>query len=192
MALGGPITIISIDYRLSPTHLYPIPINDGWDAFQYIVTNLSSLANVSNIGNDRVRLVVSGTSSGGHLAAIVSQRARNWLSASENATAAAMVTFSGVLLRAPVTVRATETDFIPPRFRDLHRSWSAEFESGIKRSTMEEDHGLLCPPPSLSVPFSFPVLIFSFISFSILFFFWRFVSGAILTTVPRFIWCPSR
>jgi acetyl esterase/lipase len=183
MALSGPITIISIDYRLSPTHLYPIPINDGWDAFQYIVTNFSSLTNVSNLGNDRVRLVVSGTSAGGQLAAIVSQRARTWLNAPENATVAAMVTFSGVLLRAPVTVRATETDFIPPRFRDLHRSWSVEFESRIKRSTMEEDHGLLT---SLSVSFSFLVLIFSFLSF------WRFVLGAILTTVPRFIWCPSR
>ncbi|KAF9775961.1 hypothetical protein IL306_005907 [Fusarium sp. DS 682] len=144
MALGGPITVISVEYRLCPEYLYPIPINDGWDAFQHIVTALPSLVPRHT---DPVNLVISGTSSGGQLAAIVSQRARDWFKAVKNAGTAANVTLSGVLLRAPVTVRGTNAAFIPPRFRDMHHSWSADFETPVlDRPNMEQSHGTFSLP----------------------------------------------
>ncbi|KAF4333751.1 lipase esterase [Fusarium beomiforme] len=139
MALGGPVTVISVEYRLCPAYPYPIPINDGWDAFQHIVTALPSLVPRHT---EPVNLVISGTSSGGQLAAIVSQRARDWFKAVENSGTAAKVTLSGVLLRAPVTVRGTNAVFIPPRFRDMHHSWAADFETLLlNRLNMEQSHG---------------------------------------------------
>ncbi|KAJ5613232.1 hypothetical protein N7510_006426 [Penicillium lagena] len=139
MALGAPITVISVEYRLSPAYLYPIPLEDGWNATQYIMSNLSSLV---QIHTTPVNLVVSGTSSGGQLAAIVSHRAGSWLSAAENSTHAAKISFNGVLLRAPVSVRGTDTEFIPPRFRDLHRSWSSDYTGAeLDRMSMIRNHG---------------------------------------------------
>lgn len=138
MALSGPLTVLSVEYRLSPAHLYPVPINDGWDAFQYIVTNLSSL--VANLASGMINLVVSGTSSGGQIAAIVSQRAQTWMKGNVSCV---NITMSGVLLRAPVTVRGTEARYIPPPFRDLHQSWCAELETvRLTRQGMEEIHGM--------------------------------------------------
>ncbi|GIJ83487.1 hypothetical protein Asppvi_002309 [Aspergillus pseudoviridinutans] len=143
MALGGPSTVISVDYRLSPEHQYPVPINDGWDAFEYIVTNLSTL--LPKHGTS-ARVVISGTSSGGQLAAIVSQKARDWIRDPTKATAAAGVTLSGVLLRAPVTVRGTDAALIPPCFRDLHKSWTEKLETNLDRQGMAENHDLLGVP----------------------------------------------
>lgn len=132
MALGGPFTIISVEYRLSPDHLFPVPINDGWDAFEYIVSHLPDL--VPNAIRS-LNLVLSGTSSGGQLAAMVSQRARDWLQGET-------VKLAGVLLRAPVTVRGVETESIPRRFRDAHGSWCAELETvRLDRAGMKEIHG---------------------------------------------------
>ncbi|RHZ59839.1 hypothetical protein CDV55_104829 [Aspergillus turcosus] len=144
MALGGPSTVISVDYRLSPAHQYPIPINDGWDAFEYIVTNLSTL--LPNHCTP-VKVVICGTSSGGQLAAIVSQKARDWLLEQKRVTAAASVTLSGVLLRAPVTVCGADAVLIPPCFRDLHQSWTEKLDTEkVDRQGMAENHELLGVP----------------------------------------------
>ncbi|GFF64390.1 cell wall alpha-1,3-glucan synthase ags1 [Aspergillus lentulus] len=144
MALGGPSTVISVDYRLSPAHQYPISINDGWDAFEYIVTNLPTLLPKHGAS---VRVVISGTSSGGQLAAVVSQKARDWMRDPTKTTAAAGVTISGVLLRAPVTVRGADAALIPPCFRDLHQSWTEELETEkLDRQGMAENHDSLGVP----------------------------------------------
>lgn len=138
MALSGPLTVLSVGYRLSPAYTYPIPVNDAWDAFQYMVTNISHL--VGNLAPGMIKLVVSGTSSGGQLAAIVSQRAQTWMKGNNYC---ARITMRGVLLRAPVTVRGTDSLFIPPRFRDMHKSWRDELETALlKRQEMEENHGM--------------------------------------------------
>lgn len=139
MALGGSCTVISVDYRLSPAHQYPIPINDGWDAFEYIETNLSTLLPRHRAP---VKVVISGTSSGGQLAAIVSQNARDWMREQKKATAAASVTLSGVLLRAPVTVCGMDAALIPPCFRDLHQSWTEKLDTEkVDRQGMAKNHG---------------------------------------------------
>jgi acetyl esterase/lipase len=114
-------------------------MNDAWDAFGWVVRNLSAIV-PEHI--TPIRLVISGTSSGGQLAAIVSQRARDWLQDLRNATVAANIILSGVLLRAPVTVRGTDGAFIPPAFRDLHRSWAEKLETNLDRLGMAENHGL--------------------------------------------------
>ncbi|KAB8075880.1 Alpha/Beta hydrolase protein [Aspergillus leporis] len=143
MAMGCRSTVISVDYRLSLAYAYPVPMDDAWDAFEYVVRNLPTIMPKHMTP---VRLVVSGTSSGGQLAAIVSQRARDWLRDSRNAAVAANIILSGVLLRAPVTVRGTDGAFIPPAFRELHQSWAEELETNLDRLGMAENHDLLGVP----------------------------------------------
>lgn len=146
MALGGPLTVISVEYRLSPEYLFPIPINDGWDAFKHIVSHLPDLVPDAS---RPVNLVICGSSSGGQLAALVSQRAREWLVEPENATVSQKVNLVGVLLRAPVTVRGVAPESIPPRFQDAHSSWCAELETvRLDRAGMKEIHGMF-PPHSV-------------------------------------------
>lgn len=141
MALSGPLTVVSVEYRLSPEYVYPIPINDGWDAFKYIVSHLSDV--VPNPTRP-VNLVICGTSSGGQLAAIVSQKTRDWLNGPTNAAVNQSVKITGVLLRAPVTVRGVDLETIPPRFQDLHRSWSSEGETRrLRRENMKQNHGMV-------------------------------------------------
>jgi acetyl esterase/lipase len=106
----------------------------------YIITDLSAL--VPRLCSS-VRVVICGTSSGGQLAAIVSQKARDWLRERKNAVAALGVTLSGVLLRAPVTVCGMDAALIPPCFRDLHQSWTESLETEkVDRRGMTENHGL--------------------------------------------------
>ncbi|KAB8229015.1 putative lipase/esterase [Aspergillus alliaceus] len=143
MVMGSRSTVISVNYRLSPTYAYPVPMNDAWDAFEYVVRNLSIIV-PKHI--PPVRLVIAGTSSGGQLAAIVSQRARDWLQDPRTATVAANIILSGVLLRAPVTVRSTDRAFIPPAFRELHGSWAEKLETNLDRLGMAENHDLLGVP----------------------------------------------
>jgi acetyl esterase len=57
--------VISIDYRLSPEHPFPAPIDDGVAAFRHIRDNTTAL------GADAKRLAVGGDSAGGAIAAVV-------------------------------------------------------------------------------------------------------------------------
>jgi cation diffusion facilitator CzcD-associated flavoprotein CzcO/acetyl esterase/lipase len=59
-----------VDYRLAPEHPYPAAIEDAWAALAWIAANLDQIA------EDDVPLIVAGDSAGGNLAAVVSQRAR--------------------------------------------------------------------------------------------------------------------
>lgn len=140
MALGAPVTVISVEYPLSPAYLYPVPIDDGWTAVQYIMDNLSNVVKSHTIPAD---FILSGTSSGGQLAAIISRRARDWLNAAKNSALAAKISLKGVLLRAPVTVRATDAEYIPPQFRGLHRSWTDNYNGAERdRESMIRNHGM--------------------------------------------------
>ncbi|KAL2839058.1 Alpha/Beta hydrolase protein [Aspergillus pseudoustus] len=163
MSLYAQTIVISIDYRLSPTHSYPVPINDGIDAFEYIAQNLSALLPDPDI-RSRIqipaKLVLCGTSSGGHLAAIVSQHARNGLGKEESAGAAGeTVSLVGVLLRAPVTVEARVEALIPERFRGVHVSWEARYEGAEgNRESMGYNHdSLAVPAAEKTSPAAFPL-----------------------------------
>jgi acetyl esterase len=58
MAKKLGMIVISVGYRLSPEHLYPIPIDDCWNATQYIFRNAQDLKIDCN------RMVLCGDSAG--------------------------------------------------------------------------------------------------------------------------------
>ena len=63
--------VIAIDYRLSPEHPFPAPIDDGVAAFRHIRDN------AEKFGADPARLAVGGDSAGGAIAAVVCQTCRD-------------------------------------------------------------------------------------------------------------------
>lgn len=63
------IVVVSVDYRLSPEHPFPLPAEDAIDSWKWVLENLDSLAGRSD------RLLVGGDSAGGNLAAMVCQQA---------------------------------------------------------------------------------------------------------------------
>lgn len=71
LAADGHCTAIAVDYRLAPEHPFPVPVNDGIQAFRYIV------AHPETFGIDPTRIAVGGDSAGGNLAAVVAQQTKN-------------------------------------------------------------------------------------------------------------------
>jgi len=63
--------VIAIDYRLSPEHPFPAPIEDGVAAFRHIRDRAGSF------GADAARIAVGGDSAGGAIAAVVCQACRD-------------------------------------------------------------------------------------------------------------------
>jgi acetyl esterase len=71
LAVASGYAVVSVDYRMAPEHPYPAAVQDAWTALRWIDENLDQLAGA------RVPLVVMGDSSGGNLAAVVAQQARD-------------------------------------------------------------------------------------------------------------------
>lgn len=63
--------VVSIGYRLSPEHRFPVAANDAWDALQWLA------AHAAELGADASRLAVAGDSAGGTLAAVNAIHARD-------------------------------------------------------------------------------------------------------------------
>jgi acetyl esterase len=57
--------VVAVDYRLSPEHKFPIPLEDCFDATKWIVENASTFL------GDSSKVILSGESAGGNLAAAV-------------------------------------------------------------------------------------------------------------------------
>mmetsp|Transcript_158826 Transcript_158826/g.280610 ORF Transcript_158826/g.280610 Transcript_158826/m.280610 type:complete len:378 (+) Transcript_158826:53-1186(+) len=70
LAQNGNVVTVMVDYRLSPEHKYPVPLNDCMDAFKWCVANSRAL------GTDPNHFVVAGDSAGGNLALAVCMKAR--------------------------------------------------------------------------------------------------------------------
>jgi acetyl esterase len=62
-------TVILINYRKAPESPYPGPVEDSWQALQWVKDHMDELAGRT------VPLIVAGDSAGGNLAAVVAQRA---------------------------------------------------------------------------------------------------------------------
>jgi acetyl esterase/lipase len=63
LARRGGCTVVSVDYRLSPEHPYPGPLDDAVTALRWVA------ANATELGVDSDRIAVAGSSAGAALAA---------------------------------------------------------------------------------------------------------------------------
>ena len=128
------LTLYSVGYRLMPAYPASICVSDCRDVFDHI----HSLKN-------EAKLLLVGSSSGGQLAAMVSQ-------------AAPKRSIDGVVLRCPVTSDACSgMEYVPDRLRPLHTSaWEPSFWNSLlgqmKRQTPRdglERMPLECPEEAL-------------------------------------------
>jgi len=69
LAHRGRCTVVSVDYRLSPEHPYPAPLDDASAVLRWVADTAGEL------GVDPARLAVAGSSAGGALAARLAQGA---------------------------------------------------------------------------------------------------------------------
>ncbi|KAL2784466.1 Alpha/Beta hydrolase protein [Aspergillus keveii] len=63
-------TVVSVSYRLSPEHKFPIPPNDVWDNIEWLSRNATSLG-----ADPLAGFVIGGASAGANLAAVAIQKA---------------------------------------------------------------------------------------------------------------------
>ncbi len=66
LAMMNQMPVFSIAYRLAPEHKFPGPVEDCFDAFQWLVSK------AADYDVDPERIVVAGDSAGGNLATVVS------------------------------------------------------------------------------------------------------------------------
>ncbi|MFC3039454.1 alpha/beta hydrolase fold domain-containing protein [Virgibacillus xinjiangensis] len=62
--------VINVDYRLSPEHPFPTPLNDAYAAYQWARENSTAINGISN------NIIVGGDSAGGNLATAVTMKAK--------------------------------------------------------------------------------------------------------------------
>ncbi len=65
------VIVFSVDYRLAPKYPFPLPLDDCFNAWQFIVTN------AQEFGIDPQNIAIAGQSAGGGLAAGLCQRIRD-------------------------------------------------------------------------------------------------------------------
>jgi acetyl esterase/lipase len=65
--------VITTDYRLAPENPFPAAVHDAWETVLWVVTGAAASSLGLNL--DLAKLTVGGSSAGGNLAAIVTQKA---------------------------------------------------------------------------------------------------------------------
>lgn len=103
------LRLYSVGYRLQPQHPATTIVQDCVDAFDFVVGK-----------HPRAKVLVVGSSSGGQLAALVTQLVPK-------------ASFHGVALRCPVTSDAfSGMEYVPENLRDLHTSaWDRSFDTSL-------------------------------------------------------------
>lgn len=93
-AVKLPCKVVYVDYRLAPDFPYPIPAEDCYCAYQWV------LKRADKLNTDPKRILIGGDSAGGNLAAVVSLMARD----------RGLPIPAGAMLIYPVTDRRMETE----------------------------------------------------------------------------------
>ncbi|GAA1866451.1 alpha/beta hydrolase [Paeniglutamicibacter psychrophenolicus] len=71
LAKSSGATIVMAEYRKAPEHPFPVPVDDSWAAFEWMVENREVVA------APEAAMYVAGDSAGGNLAAVVAHRSRD-------------------------------------------------------------------------------------------------------------------
>lgn len=71
LAKSSGATVVMAEYRKAPEHPFPVPVDDSWAAFEWMVGNLGVVA------SPEAAIYVAGDSAGGNLAAVVAHRSRD-------------------------------------------------------------------------------------------------------------------
>ena len=71
LAVASGLTVVSVEYRLAPEHVFPAAVEDSYAVTEWIADHGTEL------GVDGSRLAVAGDSAGGNLAAVTSILARD-------------------------------------------------------------------------------------------------------------------
>ncbi|MEL7424347.1 MAG: alpha/beta hydrolase [Bacteroidota bacterium] len=71
LAQVNQMPVFSVAYRLAPEYKFPVPVEDCYDAFQWLTQN------AAEFGLDPKRIVVAGDSAGGNLATVTAILARD-------------------------------------------------------------------------------------------------------------------
>jgi triacylglycerol lipase len=65
--------VITTDYRLAPEDPFPAAVHDAWEAVLWVVTGVA--ASRLEVSLDMAKLTIGGSSAGGNLAAVMTQKA---------------------------------------------------------------------------------------------------------------------